>query len=359
MRRISTKHLEAGMQLAQPVLSSEGLVLLAKGQTVRDSYRARLLQLGVFSVYVVDPRFPDIEAIDFLSERARLQALKMVRAACITLVSGSNLDAPAIMDVVDMLIADLSDKPSLLVNVFDIRLQDDYTFAHSINVCSFVILIGMSYAFTRAQLRELAVGALMHDLGKTLVPKELLNKAGPLNAEEYAIIQEHTNSGFEILRRQGEIGLLSAHIAFQHHERVDGTGYPRGLSGSEIHIYGRIVAVADVYDALVSDRSYRARYLPHEAAQLLVKQSGQAFEREVVHSFLQQVAFYPRGTIVRLSTGIIGVVVDVNKPITTRPIVRLLYDEEGVDLGHYEEVDLSVDKNISIVEVVADETRLA
>lgn len=359
MRRISTKHLRSGMQLAQPVISSDGKILLAKGQVLRDSYITRLVQLGVYSVYVVDPRFPDINADDFLSERTRLRALRMVHTACTSLISGSVLDAPAITDIVDMLIDDLGTKPNLLVNVFDIRMQDDYTFAHSVNVCSFAILIGMSFSFHRGQLRELAIGALMHDLGKTLVPIDLLKKPGPLSPAEYEKIQEHTNAGFDILRRQGEISLLSAHIAFQHHERIDGSGYPRALVGSDIHLYGRIVAVADVYDALVSDRAYRPRFLPHKAAEMLLEQSGQAFDADVVHHFLQQVAFYPTGTIVRLSTGLIGVVVDVNKPVTTRPIVRALYDAEGDDLGDYYELDLSKNTDVSIIEVIADETRLA
>ncbi len=347
------------MELAQSVISSDGKVLLAKGQRLRDSYIARLVQLGVYSVYVVDPRFPDIDAVDFLSEQTRLRALRMVRTACTSLIAGSLLDTPAISDIVDMLIDDLSTKPDLLINMFDIRLQDDYTFAHSVNVCSFAILIGMSCSLRRDQLRELAIGALMHDLGKTLVPSDLLKKPGPLSPAEYEQVQEHASAGFEILRRQGEIGLLSAHIAFQHHERMDGSGYPRGLAGSEIHLYGRIVAVADVYDALVSDRAYRPRFLPHRAAELLLEQNGQFFDAEIVHRFLQQVAFYPTGTLVRLSTGVIGVVVDVNKPVTTRPIVRALYDAEGEDLDDYYELDLSRNSDISIIEVIADETRLA
>ncbi|NLY53796.1 MAG: HD-GYP domain-containing protein [Firmicutes bacterium] len=359
MRRISTKRLQPGMQLAQPVISADGTILLAKGQTLRASYIDRLRQLGVSSVYVVDPRFPDIDANDFLSERARAQALRTVRDACTSLIAGSVIDMPAVTEIVDMLIDDLSSKPDLLVNVFDIRTYDDYTFAHSVNVCSFAILIGMSFSLNSGMLRELAIGALMHDLGKTCVPLDLLNKPGSLSDEEFAQVQKHTSDGFDILRKQGEIGLLSAHIALQHHERVDGTGYPRALAGSEIHLYARIVAVADVYDALVSDRPYRSRFLPHEAAARLALESETAFDAEVVRKFLRKVAFYPTGTLVRLSTGYMGVVVDINQPMTTRPIVRILYDAQGEDIGDYFELDLSKSSNISIIEVISDETRLA
>ena len=211
----------------------------------------------------------------------------------------------------------------------------------------------------RLRLRELAVGALMHDLGKIIIPAEVLNKPGPLTAAEFEQVKQHSYQGFEILRQQGEIGLLSAHVALQHHERIDGTGYPRGLAGTDIHEYGRIVAVADVYDALVSDRAYRPRYLPHQAAEILVEESHTTLDDQVVRCFLRKVAFYPVGTVVRLSTGVIGVVVDVNQPMTVRPVVRILYDAEGNSLSELYEVDLTKDSHISIIEVVSDEARLA
>ena len=137
MRRISTKQLLPGMKLAQPVMSSNGNILLAKGQILRQSYIDRLVQLQIRSVYIVDPRFPDVEADDFISEQSRLRAMSSIRQACTDLIAGSVLDFSAISDVVDMLIDDLAAKPNLLVNVFDIRAYDDYTYAHSVNVCSF------------------------------------------------------------------------------------------------------------------------------------------------------------------------------------------------------------------------------
>lgn len=354
MRRIGVRNLRSGMQLAQPVISSDGKILLTKGQLLRDKYIDRLRQLGVQSVYVVDPRFPDLEVDGIISEQTRLQALRTLRAATTSLISGNSADIPAIKDIVEMMISDLSANPRLMINVLDIRTHDDYTFAHSVNVCSFAILVGLSQGLNSLALRELGIGALMHDLGKTLIPKDVLNKPGKLTDDEYDQVKLHAFDGFNILRHQ-EISLLSSHIALQHHERVDGSGYPRGLAGEGIHPYARIVAVADVYDALASDRVYRPRFLPHDAAAWLTTNSGTLFDADVIRCFLQRVAFYPIGTLVKLSTGVTGVVVDINQPMTIRPIVRLLQDGAGHPLQQGEEVDLVKHPDISIIAVLSDE----
>lgn len=357
MRRVGIQYLRPGMQLAQPVISSEGRTLLTKGQLLRDTYIQRLRQLGVLSVYVVDPRFPDLEADDFINEQTRIQALKTIRVATSNLVSGSAADMAAVKDIVDTLISDLAANPRLMINVLDIRTHDDYTFAHSVNVCSFSILVGLSMGLNNQALREMGVGALMHDLGKTLIPHEVLNKPGKLSDEEYDKVKLHAFDGFNILRHQ-EIGLLSSHIALQHHERVNGSGYPRGLTQEEIHPYARIAAVADVYDAMASDRIYRPRFLPHDVAQWLVSQGGKQFDLDVVRTFLQRVAFYPIGTMVKLSSGITGVVVDINQPMTTRPIVRVLYDPDNLPVSELQEVDLVKHPDLSIIQVVSEETDL-
>ena len=357
MRRIGTQYLRPGMQLAQPISSSDGRIFLTKGQLLRDSYIQRLRQQGVLSVYVVDPRFPDLEVEDFLHEETRLQAIKTIRVATANLISGRVADIPAIKDIVEMLINDLRATPRLMINVLDIRTHDDYTFAHSVNVSSFSILVGLSIGLNSLALQEMGVGALMHDLGKILIPHEVLNKPGKLSDEEYDKVKLHAFDGFNILRHQG-IGLLSSHIALQHHERVDGSGYPRGLVGENIHPYARIVAVADVYDNMTSDRIYRPRFLPHDAAEWLVAQGGKLFDRDVVRMFLQRVAFYPIGTLVKLSTGMIGVVVDINQPMTTRPIVRVLYETDGQPAEMQHEFDLVKHPELSIIEVVNDETGL-
>ncbi len=352
MRRISTSFLQPGMQLAQSVFAADGRVLLARGQVLRESYIERLRQLGVWSVYIVDPRFPDLEVESIISEQTRVQAIKTIRTVCHNVLAGNASGVPTLKEVVELLIDDLAKNPRLMINVLDIRTHDDYTFAHSVNVCSFSLLVGMSMGLHNGVLRELGVGALMHDLGKTLIPSEILNKPGPLTPEEYECVKRHSTDGFNILRRQDEISLLSAHVAFQHHERQDGTGYPRGLEGDDVHLYARIVSVADVYDALASDRSYRARFLPHEAAEWLMANSGLMFDAEVVRLFLQKVAFYPVGSMVRLSNGFTGVVVDINQPMTTRPIIRLLTDPNGQAVDTLEEIDLVKHTDLLIVDVI-------
>ena len=152
--------------------------------------------------------------------------------------------------IIDELLADLS----VLVNLTDIRTFDDYTFASLSNVSVLAIMTGITMGYNDLQLKELGVGAILHDLGKIRIDKSILSKTGELSKEEYEEVKRHPVYGFEILRQYQDVSLLSANVAFQHHERWDGSGYPRGLSGENILEYARIVAACDVYDALLADR---------------------------------------------------------------------------------------------------------
>jgi HD-GYP domain-containing protein (c-di-GMP phosphodiesterase class II) len=189
------------------------------------------------------------------------------------------------------------------------------------------------------QLKELAIGALLHDIGK-------------INAPE---LQEgrfhHAWRGFELLKMKREYSLLSAHVAFQHHEKVDGTGTPRGLSGDEIHLYAKIAAVANTYDNLLSDLSEGRRLMPHEALERMHALSGTALERDVLIEFLRIVSVYPNGISVRLSNRQTGVVVGQHRGLPGRPIVRVI-DKEGDTAVAAQEIDLAQHTTIFIESVL-------
>jgi HD-GYP domain-containing protein (c-di-GMP phosphodiesterase class II) len=170
------------------------------------------------------------------------------------------------------------------------------------------------------------MGVIMHDIGKVLVPKEILNQPGRLSVEDFAEIKKHTTYGFELIRKNRDFSIHSAHVAFQHHEQWSGHGYPRGLKGDQIHELGRIAAVADVYDALVSKRPYRSAMEPYQAYEYICSQSGYHFDPEVVKIFMRHVAVYPTGTGVRLNNGLRGNVIRQNRGCPDRPVVRVIYD---------------------------------
>lgn len=147
------------------------------------------------------------------------------------------------------------------------------------------------------------MGSLLHDIGKMMIPPEILHKPGRLTDEEFDIIKNHAKYGFDILRKQGDVPLLSAHCALQHHEKWNGGGYPRGLAGEEIHPYARALAVGDVFDALTTHRVYRRAMLPHEAMEIIYADTNSHFEQSVVETFRRTVAIYPVGVTVKLNSG--------------------------------------------------------
>ncbi|MBI6546819.1 MAG: hypothetical protein HY692_08490 [Cyanobacteria bacterium NC_groundwater_1444_Ag_S-0.65um_54_12] len=182
-----------------------------------------------------------------------------------------------------------------------------------------------------------------------------MNKPGKLTELEFERVKEHARAGFDMLR---EIWSLSAHakiIVLQHHERYDGTGYPKGLKGQDIHMYGQIGAIADVYDALTSDRTYRRRLLPNEAIDFLVGHGDRYFSKDIITTFISVIAPYPIGTMVKLSTNDVGIVTEVDMKVATRPVVRILRDAKGKELEPpLRTVYLDKDLTITIAKVIAD-----
>jgi HD-GYP domain-containing protein (c-di-GMP phosphodiesterase class II) len=171
-------------------------------------------------------------------------------------------------------------------------------------------------------VKDLGEGAILHDIGKLFIPDEILNKNGPLTDEEFELVRRHTNDGFEVLRRKRSISLFSAHVAYQHHERLDGSGYPRRLTGDDIHEFAKAVAIVDSYDAMTSDRAYRSALPPHEAISILVRETGGKYDRDLVGRFMKLVAMYPVGSVVRLSSGEVCTVVNATRKSLVVRVLR-------------------------------------
>lgn len=348
------------MKVARTVYSSDGYTLLAAGIVLKERYIRQLKFFDIPAIYVEDDLLPDVEVEDVISKKTRIEAIITVKEMMTNvreqIQTGKRflLSGPKLRETVEDIIKDLLARKKLIVNLSDIRSTDSYTFAHSVNVCVLAVLTGIALNFSKSQLLQLGMGALMHDVGKIIVPLEILNKPGRLTAEEYKIIQRHSEFGYEILQNQPGISKLSAKIAFEHHEKFDGSGYPQGLKGEDIHLFSRIVGIVDVYDALTADRVYRKGYLPHEAYEYLAATGGSMFDFDLVKVFLSHVAAYPVGTIVRLNTGEVGVVVETPIGITTRPVVRILY-REGRLLKEPYEIKLYESCRVLISDVLSDE----
>jgi HD-GYP domain-containing protein (c-di-GMP phosphodiesterase class II) len=231
----------------------------------------------------------------------------------------------------------------------NIHGTDAYLFQHSVNVAILAGIMGLAKGYNRNQIEDLGIGALLFDIGMTKIPKELINKTSSLTPKERIVMERHTTEGFEILRHQHDISLLSAHCALQHHERYDGSGYPRGLKKDEIHDYAQIVALADVYDALTSPRAYRNRHTPNEAIEYLLGAGNSQFDIDLIQLFCRHISIYPVATTVLLNTGQVGVVSSNNQLAVDRPVVRILREADGSPASAPYELDLKENHLLMIV----------
>ena len=345
------------MVVGHPVYNSRGEVLLNRGVVLTEKYIESLKKLGYPALYIIDESLPEIYVEDVIDENTRMQAVVLARrildggpkhkAALNRALMGEAKHT--VRDIIDQLL----ESPSLVVNMVDIRSMDDYLFAHSVNVCVLSLITGISLGYSREKLLRLGIGALMHDMGKTLIPQSILNKPGPLTKEEFEIVKEHTSYGYTILTSTGsQVPMISALIALQHHERYGGDGYPQGLGSQKIHEFAQIVGIADVYDAMTADRVYRKAYPPHEAYEMLMASGDYLFDYHLVKTFLSHIAAYPAGTLVKLSSGEVGMAVETKKGHSLYPKVVLLADPQGNPLPERIELDLSAQTTTTIVKVL-------
>lgn len=242
-----------------------------------------------------------------------------------------------------------------MINLSDIRTMDDYTFAHSVNVCILALLTGITLNYSRAALKLLGIGALLHDIGKVCIPLNILNKPGKLTPKEYKEICRHSELGYEMLRQQKGISQVSAQVALQHHERYDGSGYPQGLKGEDIHEFARITGVVDVFDALTADRIYRPAFPNYEAYEMLAAAGNFTHDYKIVEAFLYNIAVYPVGTLVKLNSGDIAVVIGTRRGQSYRPKVKLLFNDSGKAFKEKTIIDLAEELKYSVVRVLSEE----
>ncbi|KUO78358.1 MAG: phosphohydrolase [Desulfosporosinus sp. BRH_c37] len=330
MRMVNSQYVAEGSVLARPVINSSGRILLQAGIRLTASYIERLKDMGYDILFIEDDRLEDVEFYTTITSQTREAAYKTIENVCKYIESGNetSIKVSSIQETIQEMLNDLLSSDDILGNLTEIQGYDDYTFHHCINTTIIGLVLGIASGYSENKLLELGMGVLMHDIGKIKVPESILNKKTPLLAEEFGEIKHHTTYGFDILRKNNDLSLLSAHIAFQHHERWDGSGYPRGLKGSELHEYGRLAAIADVYEALTSKRVYRNAIEPNEAYEYIISQGNKHFDPQVLEIFKRHIAVYPSGSGVLLSNGQRGNVVKQNSAFPNRPFVRVFFESE-------------------------------
>lgn len=313
MRYLDINEIREGMMLVRPIYSNRGIKLLGANTCLTKHHINRIKALGYERLYVFENESIVEKYEEVLSESLRVKAIKGLKTL--------NLDAVTFL--ANQMVGELVSKSDILIDLADIRGYHDYTYNHCVNVALLSVTMGIGLGLDNEKLGMLAIGAILHDIGKVVIDKNIIDKKDRLTNEEFEIIKKHPQYGYNMLKDNFEISSLSRIAVLMHHENEDGTGYPFGKKGDEIHLFAKIIHVADVFDALITERSYKKAFSPSEAFEFLMSNCGKMFNREVVEAFMKYVAIYPIGARVELSNGKIATIEKNHSTTILRPIIKL------------------------------------
>jgi HD-GYP domain-containing protein (c-di-GMP phosphodiesterase class II) len=346
MRLVPIECVREGSYLAKTIYDNDGRVLLREGVLLTDVLIKRIKFIKIFSIYIHDEYSENIIE-DIIKPELRQKAVKTIKDTFVsfekyTLYSSTNSSISkenefvkekqkyfqSIGTIADSIVEELLAHKNVLVNIVDIKSLDNYTYQHSVNVAVLSLVLGLQLQLNKFELYSLCLGAMIHDIGKVFVPKEIIQKYDKLTDKEYHIAMEHALKGYEYLKGSSDITAPARIIALQHHERVNGMGYPEGRKGADINKLAKVVGIADVYDALTSDRPQRRALSPNEALEYIMAGGGTLFDYDMVLAFSKAVVPYPEGTLVRLTNGNVAVVEENHPNFPLRPKLKIIKSDD-------------------------------
>ena len=340
MRLVPIEFAKPGDCLAKTIFDNDGRILLREGVSLTEAFLVRIKRLQIYSIYIND-KYSETIIEDVIKPELRQNAIKAIKETFYSfekysLYSGNvNFNEKkfakekqsyfeSIGNIAKDIMDEIISKQNVMINLVDIKSMDNYTYQHSVNVAVISLVLGVQLQLNQNDLYTLCMGALIHDIGKVLIPKDIVLKTGPLTEEEFKAVKEHTTKGYDYLKGCLDISAPARIVALQHHEKMDGKGYPDNVKDKSINRFARIVAIADVYDALTSDRPYRKAMSPNDAVEYILSHGDTQFDYEMVRVFSKAVVPYPPGTLVRLTTDDVGVVTDVFPNFPLRPQVKIV-----------------------------------
>lgn len=361
MRLVPIECVRENSLLGKTIYTFDGRCLLKAGVVLTDTLLQKVKEYKIFSLYIIDD-YSSAEIEDVIKPELRQKSISVIKQTFTDIeriasvhdfkkrnpseYSKQEKDYFASIDKIsEELLENVLENKDLLISLVDIKSMDNYTYAHCVNVAVISVILGISLNLSKRNLTYLCAGALVHDIGKAFIPKEVLQKPSRLTPDEFEIIKNHPKCGYDLI---GKFFNLSSHIKLiilQHHERFDGLGYPNGVSGTDISYLARIVTIADVYDALTSDRPYKRAMCPSDALEYLMSNAGTLFDYDMINIFCKIVIPFPQGTIVSLSNGDIGVVEETLPNFPLRPTVKIIKSNLPSKIGS----KINLIDNISIV----------
>lgn len=346
---VRTRALQEGMKIDQAIVDRRGRILIARGAAMDAYLIDSLSKLGINGVYIREgEEDPETEKISLLAqsviEKTRVEdrsKVKLTESVKKRVAEGiqylyNNTDTQDFTDATNEITSELmraiSDNEAIAVDISTLKISDEYTFKHSVDVATMAMIVAKQHGLKEKEVYEIGIAGLLHDLGKSKIPNEVLNKPGRLNDEEFAIMKQHSVYGYEILKEKEGYSPAVLLGVLQHHEKMNGMGYPMGVSSEKMHLFARILSVVDIYDALVTERAYKKAFSQRDAVEMIMSMT-QELDLDVMKSFLESMILYPVDTIVQLSNGEKAKVVQNNPGYILRPKVVGIETGKIYDLG--------------------------
>ena len=339
-RAMRTRQLHSGMVIDQTIVDKAGRALIEKGATLDDFQIEGLMRLGVMEIYIREgEEEPEKEEEIVIpqavqntiskvrvADRARVQLNESVKKRVsegIQFLYSNTSDAnfaEASDNIAGELMKAMTENDAIAVDIGALKVSDEYTFKHSVDVATMSMIIAKKHGLDQEAVREIGIAGLLHDMGKSKIPNEILNKPSRLTDEEFHLMKQHALFGYQILKEKDSFNDKILLGVLQHHEKLNSRGYPMGVPMEKIHLYARIISVADIYDALVTERPYKKGFSPRDAVEMIMAMTEE-LDIEVMKSFLGSVILYPVDSIVTLSNGEKAKVVSNNPDYVLRPTV--------------------------------------
>lgn len=329
--------------------TSKGLDVAASGAPMElmDDIEVSPTEAVTQAVELDEDETPLAMSVSFQQEIVRASRIvEQSRGAMKSMFSdvrmGKAVDTEHCLPLVDDITQSVSRNPGAIVSLARLKTSDDYTYMHSVAVCALMVALAKQLGLNETDTREAGLAGLVHDLGKAQMPLEVLNKPGALTPAEFAIMKGHPEAGHRMLVEGNGVGPIPLDVCLHHHEKINGKGYPHGLKGEEISLFSRMGAVCDVYDAITSNRPYKAGWDPADSVQKMAQWAKDGhFDERIFQAFVKSVGIYPTGSLVKLKSGRLGVVVEQGGKSLLSPVVRVFFSTKAnepivpqlIDLG--------------------------
>lgn len=342
MRIVPVNTITKEITLAKTIYNSSGNVLLRKGTLITQSLLDKIKAAEVTTIYI-DDGYCTEEIEDIIKPELKHKAVHTIKETFKTIQNdiqksmqselklNDRLKAKLMSkyvenlnNITEAIIEDILKSHQLMVNVTDIKHIGDYEYEHALNVAVLSLIMGIELRMNKHDLYTLFIGAMLHDIGKVFIDKNLLNLGNKMDAEAYELYKEHPKKGYEYIKDNRGFSPTSNIVVLQHHEHYDGGGFPSGTSGDHIHKNARIVSICNTYDKMTSDSINSPAVAANEAIEFIMGNAGSIFDFDLVNLFVRKINPYPAGTLVDLSNETTAVVIDTNLDYPLRPIVQVL-----------------------------------